>query len=67
MSMPCSTKDCFMCQMENREIKEMFYIDNSREQKPKYSKADILRMLNITIGIVSLLLIFNILLSRKKS
>lgn len=63
MSMPCSTKDCFMCQMENSEIKEMFYVDNNRT-KP-YSKSNTLKILNVMIGVVSLLLLFNILISRK--
>ena len=64
MSMPCSTKDCFMCQMENNEIKEMFYVDNNRQSKP-YSKSNTLKILNVMIGVVSLLLLFNILISRK--
>jgi hypothetical protein len=64
MSMPCSTKDCFMCQMENNEIKEMFYVDNNRQSKT-YSKSKTLKILNVMIGVVSLLLLFNILISRK--
>lgn len=66
MSMPCSTKDCFMCQMENNEIKEMFYVDNRREESKKYSKSHLLKILNMMIGVVALLLLFNILISRKK-
>ena len=64
MSMPCSTKDCFMCQLENKEIKEMFQTDNRRQIRR--SNPNTLKMLNIMIGVVSILLLFNILISKKK-
>ena len=63
MSMPCSTKDCFMCQLENKEIKEMFQTDNRRQIRR--SNPNTLKMLNIMIGVVSILLLFNILISKK--
>jgi hypothetical protein len=52
--------------MENNEIKEMFYVDNRRQESKPYSKSHLLKILNVMIGVVALLLLFNILISRKK-
>lgn len=68
MSLPCSTQDCFMCQMENKEIKETFRFDENRDkkqQKNKYQTSKILWLINIAILIVFLLLIINLCVNRK--
>jgi len=70
MSLPCSTQDCFMCQLENKEIKETFRFDANRDktqQKNKYQTSKILWLINISILIVFLLLIINLCCNRKKS
>jgi len=69
MSLPCSVQDCFMCQLENKEIKETFRFDENRDktqQKNKYQTSKILWMINIAILIVFLLLIINLCFNRKK-
>lgn len=67
MSLPCSAKDCFMCQLENRQIKESFKFDARDQIRKKNSKKNtkIIFLLNIVISIVFLLLLFN-LFGRKK-
>ena len=67
MSLPCSAKDCFMCQLENRQIKESFKFDSRDKIRRKNSKKNtkIIFLINIVIGIVFLLLLFN-LFGRKK-
>ena len=70
MSLPCSVQDCFMCQLENKEIKETFRFDTDRDkkqQKSKYQTSKILWVINIAILIVFLLLIINLCFNRKKS
>lgn len=69
MSLPCSTQDCFMCQLENKEIKETFRFDANRDKKQqqkKYQTSKILWMINIAILIVFLLLIVNLCMNKKE-
>jgi cell division septal protein FtsQ len=68
MSLPCSAKDCFMCQMENKEIKESFrFEDREKIRKRNQTKnRNMIFFLNIIIGIVFLLLVLHLWMSTSK-
>lgn len=69
MSLPCSSQDCFMCQLENKEIIETFRVDTKREQINKKNKSANSRMLfviNVAIFIIFLLLVFSLYSSKNE-
>jgi hypothetical protein len=67
MSMPCHSKDCFMCQLENKEIKEMFRVDsNQKRLKERLMIQYRLTMINYLIVIVGIALLGFYIYSRTK-
>ena len=68
MSMPCHSKDCFMCQLENKEIKEMFRVDsNKKREKERLEIQYRLKMINYFLFIIGFLLICCYIYSRYKN
>lgn len=67
MSLPCHSKDCFICQLENKEIKEMFRVEsNKKREKERMQIQYRLMMINYLLVIVGILLVACYIYSRKK-